>query len=571
MDDLFMARCQMGMSLAFHIVFAAIGIGLPLMMCIAEWLWLRTGDDVYHELAKRWSKIAAILFAVGAVSGTVLSFELGLLWPKFMEWSGEIIGLPFALEGFAFFTEAIFLGIYLYGWKLVPRAVHLASGVIVAISGLLSGLFVVLANGWMNTPTGFKIQMPAGADLGATGTTPVGAATANPVGAELGVTASSPLSSGIAVASNPATAEVASSHPVIVDPETLVANPNFHNPLGTPIDIDPVAAMFNPAGLPEALHMLIACYAATAFMFAGIHAYCLIKDRRNVFHRRALALSLALGAAMAILQPLTGDVLAKMVAERQPVKLAAFESLFDTKEGAPLLIGGIPDVEAGKVNFAIEIPHGLSFLAYTDVNAEVRGLKEFPRELWPNIPFVHYCFQIMVASGVIMSLIAFLAGVHFVRRREMLDSRAFLWAMSASAPLGFIAIEAGWMVTEVGRQPWIIQGVMRTKDAVTPMPGLMVPFLTFTALYLFLAVIVVWLIYRQVANSPVVYGKVCDVAPDSPAKGDLMDEPGTGDPAAGKVAPPGADEGTVVPPGTDDAAGEVTPSPYDNDSAGGGS
>lgn len=495
MDDLFMARCQMGMSLAFHIVFAAIGIGLPLMMCIAEWLWLRTGDDVYHELAKRWSKIAAILFAVGAVSGTVLSFELGLLWPHFMEWSGEIIGLPFALEGFAFFTEAIFLGIYLYGWNLVPRAVHLASGVLVAVSGLLSGLFVVLANGWMNTPTGFKIQMPSGFKVHM----PAGAG----------------LPGG------------AASNPIIVDPITLVTNPDLRNPLGKPVEIDPVAAMFNPAGIPEAVHMLIACYAATAFMFAGIHAYCLLKDKRNVFHRRAMALSLVIGAVMAIVQPLTGDVLAKMVAERQPVKLAAFESLFDTKEGAPLLIGGVPDVAAEKVNFAIEIPHALSFLAYSDFNAKVKGLKEFPKELWPNIPLVHYCFQIMVACGMIMSLVSLWAGVHYVRRRNMLDSKAFLWALTACAPLGFIAIETGWIVTEVGRQPWVIQGVMRTKDAVTPMPGLAVPFITFTGLYLFLAVIVVWLVYRQVAKSPVVHESLGEPGPEKLTMdvGPLLEKP----------------------------------------------
>lgn len=237
MNDLLIARSQMGMSLAFHIIFAAIGIALPLMMCIAEWLWLRTGDDVYFELAKRWSKGAAILFAVGAVSGTVLSFELGLLWPGFMQWSGEIIGLPFALEGFAFFTEAIFLGIYLYGWKLVPKPAHLAAGIVVSVSGALSALFVVLANGWMNTPTGFRLEN------------------------------------------------------------------------GKPVDISPIDAMFNPAGLPEAAHMIIAAYAATAFLVGGIHAFMLRKDKSNLFHRRALAISLALGGFMSIIQPVSGDML----------------------------------------------------------------------------------------------------------------------------------------------------------------------------------------------------------------------------------------------------------------------
>lgn len=334
MNDLFIARSQMGMSLAFHIIFAAIGVALPMMMCVAEWLWLRTGEDVYHELAKRWSKGAAILFAVGAVSGTVLSFELGLLWPGFMKWSGEIIGLPFALEGFAFFTEAIFLGIYLYGWKLVPKAAHLAAGIIVSLSGALSAFFVVLANGWMNTPTGFKI----------------------------------------------------------VD--------------GKAVDIDPVAAMFNPAGIPEAAHMIIAAYAATAFLVAGIHAYMLRKDKSNIFHRRAIGIALAIGGFMAILQPLSGDILAQLVAEMQPVKLAAMEAHYETRRGAPIILGGIPDSDKAEVHFGLEIPYVLSLLSFHDPNAEVKGLKEFPRKNWPNVPLVHYNFQIMVGCGMLMMLIA---------------------------------------------------------------------------------------------------------------------------------------------------------------------
>lgn len=430
MIDLVMARWQMGMSLAFHIVFAAIGIALPLLMCVAEWLWVKTGDEVYHELAKRWSKGAAILFAVGAVSGTVLSFELGLLWPGFMKWAGEIIGLPFALEGFAFFTEAIFLGIYLYGWKLVPKMAHLTAGVIVAVSGALSGLFVVLANGWMNTPTGFRL----------------------------------------------------------VD--------------GKPVDIDPLAAMLNPAGIPEAVHMLIACYAATAFLMAGIHAFLLLRDKENVFHRRALAIALTAGSIMSIIQPISGDVLAQMVAKVQPVKLAAMEAHYETKAGAPLLIGGLPDDEKGEVYAAIQIPYGLSILAFHNPEAVVKGLKEFPKEHWPPVAIVHYCFQAMVACGTIMMLVSIWAAAEFAKKRKLPDSTLFLRAVVLSAPLGFVAIETGWMVTEIGRQPWVVHAIMYTKDAVTPMTGLAVSFSLFSLLYLFLAAIVAWLIYRQIAKSP---------------------------------------------------------------------
>jgi len=433
MDDLLAARSQMAMSLAFHIIFAAIGIAMPLLMIIAEWKWLRSKDEVYLTLAKRWAKGTAILFAVGAVSGTVLSFELGLLWPGFMGYAGAIIGMPFSLEGFAFFTEAIFLGIYLYGWTRVPPRAHLFAGVMVALSGALSGIFVVIANAWMNAPTGFRL----------------------------------------------------------VD--------------GKPVDIDPIAAMMNPAAFPQTLHMTLAAYAATGFAVAGIHAFMLMRDRANRFHRAALAIALVVGGVSSILQPLSGDLIAKTVAKTQPVKLAAFEGQFHTEQGAAFRIGGIPDEAAGETRYAIEVPYLLSILAYGDPQATVKGLNDFPADVRPPVAIVHIAFQIMVGCGVAMMLVALWAAWQYIRGRRnqtWLDSKWFLRLLVAAAPLGFIAIETGWTVTEVGRQPWIIYGVMRTSEAVTPMPGLVVPFITFTLLYIFLAVITVWLLLRQVAASP---------------------------------------------------------------------
>jgi cytochrome bd ubiquinol oxidase subunit I len=429
-NDLLAARSQMAMSLAFHIIFAAIGIAMPLLMVAAEWLWLRTREEVYLTLAKRWAKGTAILFAVGAVSGTALSFELGLLWPRFMNYAGAIIGMPFSLEGFAFFTEAIFLGIYLYGWqKIRPRA-HLLAGVMVALSGVLSGVFVVIANAWMNSPTGFEL----------------------------------------------------------LD--------------GQPVNIDPIAAMLNPMALSQTLHMTIAAYAATGFAVAGIHAFQLRRDRSNLFHRRALAIALVIGGAAALLQPLSGDLSARAVAKFQPVKLAALEAHFKTQARAPLSIGGIPDEERGETRYSLEIPGGLSFLAFHDMNARVRGLEEFPRDEWPNTLVVHTAFQLMVGMGTLMAGVALWGAIVWWRTRRLPDGRWFLRALVVAAPMGMLAIEAGWTVTEVGRQPWIIQGVMRTSAALTPMPGLVVPFITFTLLYIFLAAMVVWLLFRQVAASP---------------------------------------------------------------------
>jgi len=430
MNDLFAARSQMAMSLAFHIIFAVVGIGMPVLMVIAERRWQKTGDPIHLDLAKRWSKGTAILFAVGAVSGTVLSFELGLLWPGFMKFAGAIVGMPFSLEGFAFFTEAIFLGIYLYGWDRISPRAHLWAGIAVAISGAASGIFVVIANSWMNSPAGFDL-------------------------------------SG-----------------------------------GQPINIDPIAAMLNPMAFQQTLHMTLAAYAATGFAVAGIHAFLLLFDPANAFHRRALSAALVLAAPAAILQPISGDISARSVAAGQPIKLAAMESHFETMAAAPLTIGGFPDPETGETRYAIKIPYGLSLLAFHDPNAVVKGLEEFPRENWPNVRIVHTAFQVMVGLGSYMALVSLWIVGCWLRRKDVAASRWRLRAVALGAPMGFIAIEAGWTVTEVGRQPWIIQGVLRTADAVTPMPGLVVPFLLFTLLYCFLGVIVAWLLYRQIIRSP---------------------------------------------------------------------
>ncbi len=426
MEDLLAARAQMAMSLAFHIIFASIGIAMPLLMVIAERMWLKTQDETYLTLAKRWSKGTAIMFAVGAVSGTVLSFELGLLWPSFMAYAGPIIGMPFSLEGLAFFVEAIFLGIYLYGWERVPKNVHWFAGVMVLVGGMLSGIFVVTANAWMNTPTGFSIV------------------------------------------------------------EGKVTN------------IDPIAAMLNPSSFSQALHMTLAAFLAVGFAVAGIHAHFLRRDPDNAFHRKAFAIALSVGGVIALLQPISGDISAKRLAKHQPVKLAAMEGQWETERGAPLRIGGIPDEEAEVTRFAIEIPKALSFLAHSDFNAEIMGLKEIPPENRPPVAVVHFAFQIMVACGMVMIVAGILGGWLAWRQKGLPVNSWYLRFVTFCTPLGFIAIEAGWTVTEVGRQPWIIYGYMRTAEAVTPMPNLVIPFIGFTILYIFLSIIVVILLRRQI-------------------------------------------------------------------------
>jgi cytochrome d ubiquinol oxidase subunit I len=430
MDNLLAARSQMALSLAFHILFAAVGVSLPLMMTISEWRWRSTGDVVYLVLAKQWAKGTTILFAVGAISGTVLSFELGLLWPRLMEFAGSVIGMPFSLEGFAFFTEAIFLGIYLYGWERVPGWLHLLSGVIVALSGVLSAVFVTCANGWMNTPTGFDI-----------------------------------------------------------------VDGKFEN-------IRPFSAMLNPAAIPEAVHMVLAAYTAVGFAVAGIHAWLLLRHGKNRFDEVALGIALAVGGVAVLMQGVSGDALARMVAKNQPMKLASLEGQFKTETGAPLRIGGLPFPDQRETKYAIEIPHGLSLLAFHAPNALIKGLDQEPQSDWPNVRAVHICFQIMVGCGGVLSLFTLASGWLYWRRRSLTSNKMFIKAIVLCGPLGFVALEAGWMVTELGRQPWIIYHIMRTKDAVTPMPNISITFGVMTAVYLLLGICAAWLLSKHVIATP---------------------------------------------------------------------
>ena len=415
----------MALSLAFHIIFATAGIGMPVLMALSEGLYLRKKNSVYLELTKRWAKGTAILFAVGAVSGTVLSFELGLLWPTFMAHAGPIIGMPFSLEGFAFFTEAIFLGIFLYGWNRIPPLAHWLAGVMVAVSGILSGIFVVTANAWMNAPTGFTFKD------------------------------------------------------------------------GKFSDIDPIAAMLNPASLHQTLHMTLAAFVATGFAVAGIHAFLLLRNPGSEFHRTAMKLGAWLGCITIPLQILSGDLSARRVAQLQPAKLAAMEAHYHTRAHAPFVIGGIPDDATQSTRLGLEIQNALSLLIGHRADTVVPGLDQTPRDEWPNVRLVHWSFDLMVGCGMAMAALAGWTAYAAWRRKPWWSHRSLLRAYVIATPLGFVAIETGWMVTELGRQPWVVYGIMRTRDAVTPMPHLAVPFFSITILYLLLSVVVIALMRRQ--------------------------------------------------------------------------
>ncbi len=426
MDDFIAARSQMAMSLAFHIIFACVGMVMPFMMAIAHYKYLTTKKEIYKGLTKAWSKGVAILFATGAVSGTMLSFELGLLFPEFMKHAGPIFGMPFSLEGTAFFIEAIALGFFLYGWDRFNKWFHWICGLIVGISGLASGILVVAANAWMNAPTGFDY----------------------------------------------------------ID--------------GQYLNIDPVKAMFNDAWFSQALHMSIAAFCATGFAVAGLHAALILKGKNVNFHKEAFKISAMMAVVAALLAPLSGDVSAKSVAERQPIKLAAMEAHFKTEENAGFILGGIPNEETMEVDYAVKIPGVLSFLVHNDFTTEVKGLEEFPRDEWPPVAITHYAFQIMIFFGVVMMGIGTIYLIALFFKKDWRDKRWLYKMFMIATPFGYIALEAGWTVTEVGRQPWIIYGIMRTIDSVTPMPGIQYSFYIFTFVFISLSAILVFLMNRQI-------------------------------------------------------------------------
>ena len=424
MDNVVLSRAIMGTSLGFHIVFAVLGVGMPLLMSIAEAIGIRRHDPAWIALARRWTKAFSLIFAVGAVSGTALSFELGLLWPGFMAFSGSIIGLPFSAEAFAFFIEAIFLGLYLYGWDRLRPLAHWLCSIPIAISGAASSVFVVMVNAWMNSPAGY----------------------------------------------------VASGNRIV--------------------RVDPLAAAFNRSTPTEDVHMLVSAYLVTGFAVAAVYAAGFLRGHGDALHRRALPLAMAMAVVASGLAGITGDASSRFVAGDQPIKFAAQEGLFPTTTGAPLQIGGVPLPDQHRSVLAIEIPRLLSFLTTWNPNATIRGLDAFPRDLWPNVPVVHFSYQLMVGLGLALGLGAVLYWALAARRRAPPLDRWLLLALVASGPASVVTMETGWFVTEFGRQPWIIYGVMRTSAAATTTPALGPTFAIFLLVYLALGVTLARLLLR---------------------------------------------------------------------------
>jgi cytochrome d ubiquinol oxidase subunit I len=436
--DLVAARAQMGFSLAWHIVVACLGVGLPLLTLAAEWYGLRTGNPAHRLLARRWARGMGVLFAVGAVSGTILSFELGLLWPGLMGRFGQVIGLPFALEGIAFFIEAIFVGIYLYAWDRMPPRRHLLTGVPIVVAGIASAFFVVCANAWMNQPRGFTLR-----------------------------------------------------------------------PDGTLSHVDPWAAMLNPASPPQSIHMILAALMVAGFTTASVYAVALLRGRRDTYHRTGFLLPFSLGAIVAPFQLVVGDWAARFLADYQPVKLAAMEGVYHTGSHAPLTLLGVASDHEG-LKYGLKIPSGLSLLVGYSPETVVKGLNEVPRDQWPPVTGVHLAFDAMVASGLLLLAmgIALLLGWWRAHRTgrdlaALRGTRPFLLLAALCGPAAVVALEAGWTVTELGRQPWIVWQVMRVSDAVNPAPGLRTGLWLVLAVYAAMTAATVYVLRRLARATPV--------------------------------------------------------------------
>jgi cytochrome d ubiquinol oxidase subunit I len=397
------------------------------MVVFAEWRGHR-GDADLSRLAHTWARAMGVLFAVGAVSGTILSFEMGMLWPGLMSRFGEIYGYPFTLEGFAFFLEAIFVGIYLFGWdRLSPRA-HMLCAVPIIVSGMAGAFFVVAANAWMNTPTGFRL----------------------------------------------------------VDGEVVEARP--------------VAGMFNPSTLAETAHMLLGAVMVVGFGVASVYAVGMLRGRQDRYHRYGLLIPLTAALVATPIQIGVGDWIANVVAERQPVKLAAMEAHFETRRGVPLSIGGI--YVDDELRYAISVPRGLSLLVHHDPNAEVIGLDSAAPQLRPPVNITHLSYDAMVGIGTGLLALAAWTGVVWWRRRDLPQTRWFLRAVAVSGVAAVVALEAGWTATEVGRQPWIVYQVMLTSDAVSTAPGLRYGFYAVLLVYALLTGMTAYVLRRLAGQRP---------------------------------------------------------------------
>jgi cytochrome bd ubiquinol oxidase subunit I len=412
------ARAQMAFTVAVHIILVPLGVSWAFMTLVANYRAIRKDDADALLLAKRWSKVMAVTFAVGAVTGTVLSFELGILWPTFMERFGAAFGIPFAFEGIFFFTEAIFIAIYIYGWDRLKPWAHFVSGIPIVLAGLGGTFAVVAANSWMNMPSGFTL-----------------------------------------------------------DEQGNVAT------------VDPMGVIFNEATPYEFTHMALAAYIVGGYLIASVYAYALLKGRRTRYNRVGFLIPFTVASILMPVQMFVGDWAARSVYEDQPVKFAAMELVYDTESDVPETLGGVM-TEDGDVEYGVPIPDLASWLSGFSADTEIQGLTSVPPENRPTmreVNTVHLAWDVMVGLGTALFLLALWFGFVWWRRRDLPKTKWFYRAATVAGVAALAAMEAGWIVTEVGRQPWIVYNLMYVEDAATTNEGIWASFLIIVAVYTIVA------------------------------------------------------------------------------------
>jgi len=393
------SREQMAFTLAYHIILVPLGVVFPLITVVMEGIGLRWRDPVALKLARRWSVVMAVQFAVGAVTGTILSFEFGILWPRMMGRFGDLFGIGFGIEAWAFFLEAIFIGIYLYGWNRLPPRLHFGLGWVLPPAGVLGTFGVIAANSWMNTPTGFRL-----------------------------------------------------------------------GPDGRPVDVNALTVIFTPALGYEFWHFMLALYMTAGFMVASVYAVGWVRGRRDRYHRLGFTVPFTIGAVLAPVQLIVGDIATRAVFRDQPAKFAAMEITWVTRSHNPEVVAGILTAD-GRTHLGLSIPSLDSLLAGFSPTTVVRGLSSFPDSTRPSVldaNFVHLAFDVMVGLGVVAVLLAAWYAAAWVRRRDLPRSRWFFVGASLAGVGSYLAVECGWITTEVGRQPWIVYGFMLVAEAVNP-------------------------------------------------------------------------------------------------------
>lgn len=428
-EAVFYSRVLTELTLSFHIIYATIGVGVPLMIMIAQWVGIKKNDEHYILLARRWARGFVITVAVGVVTGTAIGMQLSLLWPNFMELAGNVIALPLFLETFAFFFEAIFLGIYLYTWdRFENQKKHLLLLIPVAIGASASAVFITIVNAFMNAPRGFDVLN------------------------------------------------------------------------GELVNISPLIAMFNPAMPTKVAHVVVTAYMTAAFVLAAIAAFRLLKGSNHVYHKKALFLTMKVGLIFSIAAAIIGDFSGKYLAEYQPEKLAAAEWHFETEAYAPLILYGVLD--DGEVKYAIKVPYALSILAHSNPAAEVIGLDQFPEDEIPPL-YIHYLFNIMVMIGGWMTVLSAAYWLGVQMRWKFIELKQIRWLIVLGGPLTILAIETGWWLAEVGRQPWILRGLMRVEDAATTSGHVDTMLVLFSGLYLVLGIGSIVVLTRMFRRNPV--------------------------------------------------------------------